>query len=167
MTNSLKIVLALVVILTGCNKRIETSNLLLGSWSIEEIQWISNDTTVQRKPEQKGLLLITPERYSLSWTPIEKHRKPFQSLSNPTDNEVLEGFKTIVFNMGSYNVSNSEFVTKSHLSKVLGFEGGMQYFKFEVTDNKMVLILFDETYPNGEKPDWYGKWETKFSLARL
>ncbi|UII80239.1 lipocalin-like domain-containing protein [Flagellimonas sp. CMM7] len=161
------ILLTIAVLPVGCIKKAEPSNPLLGSWSIETIQWISNDTTVIRNPKQNGLLLVTPNRYSICWSPLETKRNPFQNLSAPTDEEVLEGFKTIVFNTGSYELSNSIFSTKPHMAKVPGFEGGKQFFDYEISDNEMTLILFDETYPDGKKPSWFGKWRTKFSLTKL
>lgn len=168
MTNFLKLALpTFMVLFTGCNKKVESSNPILGSWSIEKIQWISNDTTVTRNPKQNGVLLVTPKSYSICWSPLETKRSPFQNLSTPTDEEILEGFKTIVFNTGSYELSNSTFSTKSHMAKVPGFEGGIQFFDYEISDNEMTLTLFDETYPDGKKPTWYGKWKTKFSLTKL
>ncbi|MEM9648783.1 MAG: lipocalin-like domain-containing protein [Bacteroidota bacterium] len=152
----------------SCAKREKTErNPLLGSWAIEKVEWISNDTIVSRIPAQKGIFLVTPDRYSICWTPLERERTPFQNLSNPTENEVLEGFGSIVFNTGGYINSDSTIITMAHMAKVPGFEGGKQFYHYQRTGNRLTLKLFDETYPDGKKPDWLGTWQTQFSLVRI
>nr|WP_299172053.1 hypothetical protein [uncultured Allomuricauda sp.] len=168
MKSSLKFfLLVLTVMVVACKEKSNSTNPLLGSWSIEKIQWISEDTTLSRVPVQKGLLLVTPDCYSICWSPMEQTRVPFENLSNPTKEEMIRGFSTIVFNTGGYTVSKDYFTTKAHLAKVPGFEGGMQYYSYHIQGTQMTLTLFDETYPNGEKPNWFGKWRTKYSLNRL
>lgn len=157
----------LILFLVGCSESKQKENPLLGSWAINEVQWISADTSVTRTPVQKGIFLVTPNRYSICWTALEKRRTPFNNLSTPTEEEILQGFQSVVFNTGSYSLSENTLMTEAHMAKVPGFEGGLQYYDYKIIDDQMTLTLFDETYPDGKKPQWFGNWRTRFSLTRL
>ena len=41
------------------------------------------------------------------------------------------------------------------------FENGEQRYRFKVLDSTLEMTLFDETYPSGQKPEWFGKVEVK------
>ena len=145
-----------------------TNNNINGAWSIEEIIWKSKDTTVQIVPKQKGIFLITQGHYGMSWSPIREKRTPFENLSNPTEEEIIKGFQSIVFNSGTYSIDKNVLTTTAQIAKVPGFEGGKQYYHITHTNNTQVkLTLFDETYPSGKKPQWLGKWETTFIMEKL
>ena len=47
-----------------------------------------------------------------------------------------------------------------------GFEGGQQYYKMALNEEALELVMFDETYPNGNKPEWYGRLKVKFILKK-
>lgn len=151
----------------GCQKQNREKNKLLGAWSIEEVSWQSKDTTVSIIPSQKGMLVVTPKHYSISWCPIQEGRSAFHNLSQPNELEVLQAFKTIVFNSGGYRLKKGDFITEATIAKVPGFEGGKQFYQYQVLDNENLrLTLYDETYPSGEKPNWHGTWKTIFSLRK-
>ncbi len=143
------------------------NNTLLGSWEMKRIEWVSADTVYPIEKAQPGVLLITPNRYSIIWTPTQETRKAFEVLSNPTDEEIIAGFRSVVFNAGSYVHTDSTFTTKAHIAKVPGFEGGMQLYDYKLSADTLRLTMFDETYPNGSKPDWAGKWKTRFTMKRI
>ena len=166
-----------IVVLTGCqevdsnllsegNKSLR-ENRLLGSWDVKEVHWISNDTTVTIEHAQPGILMLTPERYSIIWTPTRHARAPFKILSKPTDDEIKSGFRSIVFNSGTYLMTDSTITTKALLAKVPGFEGGMQFYDYQLKNKILTLTMYDETYPDGTKPDWAGIWKTQFVLGKI
>jgi len=167
----LTLIIAFSQCLTSCNNQRETpeekvNNPLLGSWEISSIYWITNDTTYSLEKAQPGLLLITPDRYSIMWTPTEEPRVPFENLSAPTDDEMKEGFQSIVFNAGTYTNTDSTLTTQAQVAKVPGFEGGKQFYEYHIEKGKLELIMYDETYPDGKKPYWFGKLKTKFILNK-
>ncbi len=139
----------------------------MGSWEFKQIHWITPDTTYSIPESQPGLLLITPERYSIMWTPTQGPRQPFQNLSNPTDEELKLGFRSVVFNGGTYVKTDTTFTTTAFIAKVPGFEGGIQYYNYSIEGDQLTLTMFDETYPSGEKPEWFGKLETQFVLKKV
>ncbi len=143
------------------------NNPLIGSWQISSIYWITADTTYAIEKAQPGLFMVNPTNYSIMWTPTPTPRTPFENLSKPTDEETIAGFRSIVFNAGTYTQTDSTLTTTAQIAKVPGFEGGVQYYRYHIKEDQLELTMFDETYPDGSKPDWYGKYQTKFVMSRV
>lgn len=141
-------------------------NSLFGAWEMKEVHWISADTTYSIPKTQPGLFTINEHRYTLMWTRTRSPRIPFKILSKPTDAEIKSGFQSVVFNGGTYKILDSTLVTTASIAKVPGFEGGQQFYRFKIEENRLELTMYDETYPDGTKPEWFGNWETKFVLER-
>lgn len=142
-------------------------NSLLGSWKMDKVHWITADTTYSIEHAHEGLFLFTPNSYSIMWTPTEEPRVPFVDLSKPTDEELKTGFRSVVFNGGSYEITDSTLTTTAYIAKVPGFEGGVQYYRYLLENDLLRLTMFDETYPNGDKPSWSGRYETEFVMTRV
>jgi len=149
------------------NSLLSENNPLIGEWEILEIHWKTKDTVYSIHKAQPGLLIISQNRYSIIWTPINEPRKPFEHLSKPTDNEILEGFRSIVFNAGTYQISDTNLITKAEIAKVPGFEGGRQFFSYMIENDMLSLTMYDETYPNGNKPEWSGNFQTEFIFKKV
>lgn len=160
------------IVLFACEKTKQpaqeelNANPLLGAWEMKEINWKRVDTTFSIKKAQPGIFIMSSNRYSIIWTPIDKPRTPFQVLSNPTDDELKSGFRSIVFNAGSYVLTDSTITTTAFVAKVPGFEGGKQFYKYELEGDLLKLTMYDETYPDGTKPEWFGRYVTEFILSR-
>ncbi len=138
-----------------------------GSWSLKSIDYIVRDTTYHVETTYPGALVVAPKRYSIMYSMSDKGREPFGNLSKPTDEEVLAGFRSIVFNSGNYQIDeDNNFVTTADMAKVPGFEGGIQYYAIDLQGDQLALTLHDETYPNGKKPEWFGKLKVKLSFYR-
>ncbi len=116
---------------------------------------------------QPGIFMVTDTRYSIIWTPTNAPRTPFEILSKPTDAEAIAGFKSVVFNAGTYEIADDKFTIQAEIAKVPGFEGGRQFFEFSIDGDLLSLTMFDETYPDGTKPAWSGLWKTKFVMQRI
>ncbi|NJB71643.1 hypothetical protein GGR42_002105 [Saonia flava] len=140
---------------------------LMGSWEMSSIHWISKDTTYTIESAQPGIFMIDENRYSIMWTPIEGPRTPFKVLSNPTDDEIKAGFRSVVFNAGSYIMTDSTLTTTAKIAKVPGFEEGLQFYTYKIQKNALELTMIDETYPDGTKPEWSGTWKTKFEFEKV
>ncbi len=142
------------------------NNPLLGSWKMKEIHYIYPEATHSQMQAFTGTFIFTPKRYVILYNPWKNERKPFKKLSKPTNEEILASFKTIVFNSGSYTYTNSTVSTIADIAKVAGFEGGQQFYQYTIKDNVLDITMFDETYPDGKKPDWFGKLKVRFVLTR-
>ena len=140
---------------------------LMGSWNVKEVHWKTADTTYSIHKTQPGIFMINESTYSIQWVPTFQPRKPFKVLSKPTDEEMKAGFRSVVFNAGTYELTDSTLTATAVIAKVPGFEGGKQFYRYTIEDNKLTLTMFDETYPDGGKPDWFGKFVTEFVMERV
>ena len=139
---------------------------LQGAWEMHAVHWRTAERTQSIDPAQPGLFLFGPRHYSIMWSPSVSPRVPFTVLAEPTEAEVLAGFRSIVFNAGSYTAGADTITTTAMVAKVPGFEGGRQHFRYRIEGDTLHLIMVDETYPDGSKPGWSGKLETEFVLLR-
>ena len=114
-----------------------------------------------------GDFFFDEKNYAVMYNPMMNERNPFKNLSKPTDIEIKKAFQSIVFNSGSYTIEEGNIHVVPDIAKVPGFENGHQYYKIEIVNtNNISLTLFDETYPDGKKPEWYGKIKVQFELKR-
>ncbi|MCB0279049.1 MAG: lipocalin-like domain-containing protein [Calditrichaeota bacterium] len=163
----MKLVILVCLLLYSCAKKENTIiNPLHGSWLMKEIHYIYPDSTYSQPQAFTGRFLFTKNHYSIMYNPWTNERIPFQILSKPSDAEILASFKTIVFNSGSYLQSDSTITSTADIAKVPGFEGGKQFYRYKITGDQLDITMFDETYPDGKKPDWYGKLNVRFVLQR-
>ncbi len=115
---------------------------------------------------QPGIFIFTDDSYAISWTPTDTPRVPFKNLSKPTDEELIAGFRSIVFNAGNYSYTDSTAVAIPIIAKVPGFEGGKQFYRYRIDGSILHLTMYDETYPDGEKPGWFGRYVTEFVMEK-
>ncbi len=154
--------------LMACHKNTkpDQKNPLLGAWKVKSVTWVSSDKTHHIEQAQPGMFIFENSHYSLIWSPKRTPRVAFENLSNPTDEEILQGFRSIVFNAGTYQISGDQIVATALVAKVPGFEQGQLFYHFKHENNQLILTMYDETYPDGSKPDWSGKWKTVFTLVQ-
>ena len=139
---------------------------LLGSWKVQEIHYQYLDSTYIMKDEDHGRFLFSENNYAVMYNPRMQKRQPFKNLSNPESNEVKDAFASIVFNTGNYILKDSIITTTADIAKVPGFENGKQFYTMNLSNNILELIMYDEIYPNGKKPEWFGKLKIKFILKK-
>jgi len=164
-------IIPLFLVFSSCSKKISNfsgnyNNALLGSWEMKTVSWIAKDTTYTIEKAQPGIFIFSKDYYSIMWTPTQKQRVPFKNLSKPTKEEIISGFRSIVFNAGTYVFTDSTVTSTAYVAKVPGFEGGQQYYKYKIEDEILTIEMFDETYPDGTKPKWVGKYNTEFILKK-
>lgn len=141
------------------------NNPLKGSWRIDQLHYLRTDTTIKVKVSQ-GRFIFSDRHYHLIYNPWIEKRRPFVSLSYPTTEEMVHAFQTLVFNSGEYTFADSTITALPDIARVPGFEGGRQYYTYRAVGDEMTLTMYDETYPDGTKPDWYGKLKILFILKK-
>ena len=159
-----------VIFVISCSKRTVNKvnqNHLLGSWKMKEIHWKTKDTTYSIAKAEPGIFFFTDSSYAIMWTPTDKPREPFKILSKPTNDELIKGFRSVVFNAGSYTFTDTTVTSTAFIAKVPGFEKGKQFYKYTINENRLRLTMYDETYPDGKKPEWFGKYVTEFVLHKI
>ncbi len=148
------------------DRKITAENPLMGSWRMKEIHYIQADTTIKVEKVHGGRVTFSQSNYHLLYNPWINARKPFEKLAQPTKEEMIYGFQTLVFNSGTYAYTDSTVVTTADIAKVPGFEGGIQYYHYNLKGEELELTMYDETYPDGNKPEWYQKLKVLFKLVR-
>lgn len=143
-----------------------TEKDIMGSWKVKEIHYQYSDTTYIMKDEDHGRFMFSEKNYALMYSPRMQTRAPFKNISQPEKEELVKAFQSIVFNTGSYSIGKGVITTIADIAKVPGFEGGQQFYKIELESDTLNLVMFDETYPNGDKPEWFGKLKIKFVLKK-
>lgn len=168
MSKSLTLLISCFMLLgwTSCTDD-KPSDALLGVWRVADISWVYPDTTYRIAEPEPGFLQFSPGRYSFIWTPTQGPRKPFAVLSQPTPEEMQAGFRSIVLNAGTYTRTPEQITVTAEVAKVPGFEGGTQVFDYALVGDTLQYTMIDETYPDGDKPAWFGKMTTVFSLVRI
>lgn len=159
----MKFFICVCIICISCKS---DKNTISGSWMMEEINYIYPDTTYKVSPANVGTFIFADYRYIIMYNPWRTERTPFKTLSKPTQNEMIHAFKTLVFNTGKYVFTDSTITTTADIAKVPGFEGGKQYYRYTIEDDVLYITMYDETYPNGDKPEWYGKLQINFVLKK-
>ncbi|GAB5523206.1 MAG: hypothetical protein Roseis2KO_10780 [Roseivirga sp.] len=144
----------------------DAENPLTGSWRVQEIHYIQADTIIKVEKVHGGRVTFSENNYHLLYNPWINPRKPFEKLAKPTKEEMIYGFQTLVFNSGTYVYTDSTVVTTADIAKVPGFEGGIQYYNYRLKGEELELTMYDETYPDGNKPEWYQKLKVLFKLVR-
>ena len=144
----------------------ENNNPLLGAWHLTGVEWRSVERTSALTDVQPGLFVFTPSHYALMWSPVNQPRVPFKVLAKPTDEEIIQGFRSVIFNGGRYRYSGDQLVTTAEIAKVPGFESGQQFFNVVLKGDLLTLTFHDEIYPDGSRPEWAGTWQTVFTLKR-
>lgn len=164
----------LIILLFSCNQNIPVKNqatqtkmTLEGGWSMEEVHYISADTTISITPTQPGVFTFVNGAYSIQWSPSNQARIPFTNLSKPTESEILGAYSSVIFNAGTFQYTDSTVVTTAMVAKVPGFEEGKQFYDYKIEGDQLSIIMTDETYPDGTKPQWSGIWKTKFILKPI
>ncbi|MBX2846547.1 MAG: hypothetical protein KTR13_10090 [Saprospiraceae bacterium] len=166
MTHKLFILFCLFTL--ACTTTPEERPAIEGTWSLDAFSWSGPDTVIVVEPAQPGIFIFDEAGYSIQWSPIREPRTPFGNLSQPTDEEIIAGFRSVIFNAGNVSYTDSTLNTTARIAKVPGFEGGQQFYEYSISDEDVLtLSMVDETYPNGDKPDWAGKWVTTYTLKRL
>lgn len=161
------VAIALVSASVHAGKAATGENPLSGAWSMQQVQWKSDQKTHSIEHAQPGIFIFTDDHYAIMWTPGKEPRTPFKVLSKPTDEEAIAGFKSVVFNGGSYAYTDSTVTTTAFIAKVPGFEGGRQFYRYALDGETLRLTMFDETYPDGTRPEWSGEFVTEFVLKKL
>ena len=140
---------------------------LEGSWKVHAIKYHYPDTTYVVNQIKYGRFIFNKKNYAVMYNPMMNERTPFKNLSKPADLEIKKAFQSIVFNSGSYAIEDNTIHAIPDIAKVPGFENGHQYYRIEIIGSENIsLTMFDETYPDGNKPEWYGKIKIQFLLEK-
>lgn len=125
---------------------------LEGVWSVVAVD--PTDAPVV-DPAQPGLLIFTESHYSSVYTPGAEARVKSAASFQPTDEEMLAQYQSIIVNSGTYEVDGDGLVFLPIIAKSPGFVGGYLSATFSVSGDTLVIRnehLFD--LEGAELPDF-------------
>ncbi len=105
-------------------------NPLHGVWSMSEMTPGGGSTTIT--PSQPGLFIFTEGHYSAVYTLGGEPRSQSAVSFNPTAEEKVAQYDSIILNAGTYDVSGSTVTFRPQIAKSPEFIGGQSTMTFQI-----------------------------------
>ena len=137
---------------SNCNspKSNGLSNKLEGVWTVVEIIFEYKDSTQIISNPQPGIWIFSEEYYSATWTLSAEERKPYQQAFNPTSDEIIAAYSSIVVNTGTYELTDTTLTTYPVVSRVPAFSGGKAIYELKGDSDVIFLTIKEEYSKTGE-----------------
>jgi len=134
----------------------------LGVWSVASLTFPGNDPI---DPAQPGLWIFTDGYYSAVWTRTAEPRVAAAIHFQPTDEEKVAEYDSIIVNTGTYSVNGTTMTFRPMVAKSPGFIGGTSTAEFTISGDTMTLNVTATTSSAGvEAP---GPSPASYALRRL
>ena len=114
-----------------------SANELVGVWSLTAVD--PGDGSAVIDPSQPGLYIFADGYYSAVFAPGPDSRIKSAVSFQPTEEEMVEQYQTIIVNTGTYEISGSTVTFRPILAKSPGFVGGHQTSSFRIEGDRLVL----------------------------
>ena len=135
-------VLALIVTV-ACGQTPDTpptpGNPLQGVWSLTAVD--PGDGSAVIDPSQPGLYIFAEGYYSGVYAPGAEARVPSATPFQPTPEEMVAQYESIIVNTGTYEISGSTVTFWPVIAKSPGFVGGQATAEFQITGDALTLTL--------------------------
>jgi hypothetical protein len=116
---------------------------LHGVWQLVEIQETGEDGRPLTYPAQSGQVIFTGSHYSIVFVSGPAAREPAATRWQPTPDEKLAAFDSIIVNSGTYEVSGSRLTVRPVIAKVPEFAGGRQTFEYTIEGDTLTLDVIE------------------------
>lgn len=113
------------------------ANELVGVWSLAAVD--PGDGSPLIDPSQPGLYIFADEHYSAVFTPGPDVRTKATVSFQPTEEEMIEEYESIIVNAGTYEIDGSTVTFRPVIAKSPGFVGGRQSSRFSISGDTLVL----------------------------
>jgi hypothetical protein len=164
-------VIALVALLVAgiaaTANHLPDATLLVGVWKMDEISLVRPDGVGTNTEPQPGLFIFTQDHYSIAWIPRPEARSAFATPWKPTAEEVEHAYGTILFNSGTYELTDTTLTTRPILSKVPDLSGGHAVYEYRVEKDVLWLTMVDEYAADGSRAPWVGNVSFPLRLTRI
>jgi hypothetical protein len=117
---------------------------LEGVWSLVSVDPMDGSAIID--PSQPGLYIFAASHYSAVYAPGLDERVKSAASFLPTDAEMLEQYRSIIVNSGTYQIDGSSLTYRPMIAKSPGFVGGRLTGTFSVSGDTLTLHhehLFD------------------------
>jgi hypothetical protein len=142
-------------------------NSMEGVWQITEITTVNRDGKTRNSEPQPGLFIFTRSYYSAVWTPSTGPRPPYADRWRPTDEEKVKAYDSIVVNTGTYELTETELITRPIIARVPGFGGGTATYKYKLDGDDLFLEMVEEYSGDGIRATWLDRTRFPLKLVRV
>jgi len=115
------------------------ANPLQGVWSLTAVD--PGDGSAVIDPSQPGLYIFAEGHYSGVYAPGAEARVPSPTPFQPTPEEMVAQYESIIVNIGTYEISGSMVTFRPLLAKSPGFVGGQATAEFQITGDALTLTF--------------------------
>jgi hypothetical protein len=121
----------------------ESRGPLEGVWSVVVVEPAEGEAV---DPSRPGLYIFTAAHYSAVYAPGSEQREKSAVSFQPTEEEMLDQYQSIIVNSGSYEIDAAAITYRPMIAKSPGFVGGYLTGAFHVSGDTLTLRhehLFD------------------------
>jgi hypothetical protein len=146
----------------GCKKE---DRGLIGVWQIREVARQSDGALITDKP-LPSIFIFTPGHYSMLWV-FSTKTEPFVERWNPTDEERIKRFNSLIINSGTYEIEGSTITMYPVVARIPDLMGGKQIGEYHIENDTMQLKLVDEYSFDGVQAPWVAGGGITLTLVRI
>ena len=139
---------------TGSSGAASPANELAGVWSLAAVDPGGGSPLIQ--PSQPGLYIFADRYYSAVFAPGADPRIKSAISFQPTTEEMVAQYETIIVNAGTYEITGSTVTFRPVIAKSPGFLGGYQVSTFRVEGDTLVLTHDTLFSVDGVSPSDFG-----------
>lgn len=141
--------------------------LLNGVWKVAEITLENQQGIRTNSDPQPGLFVFGDDYYSIAWIPRPEPRIAFSTPWQPTDEEIKSAYETVLFNTGTYELTDTTLTTRPVISKVPDLSGGHAVYQCRIEQDVLWLTMIDEYSVDGSQAPWVGNVRFPLKLIRI
>ena len=154
-------VTTIMLCFTACRKEVKG---VVGVWQIKQVATQSG-ALITDKP-LPGLFIFTPNHYSMLWV-LSTKTEPFAERWNPTDDEKIKRFNSLIINSGTYEIKDSTLTTYPVVARIPELMGGEQLCEYRLESDTMWLKFVDEYSFDGIQAPWVASGGIVLTLVRV
>jgi len=140
---------------------------LIGVWRVAEVKTVTADGESTNTSPLPGLYIFTQGHYSAVWSISDTPRQMYADRWQPTANEKIAAYDSIVVNAGTYELDQSELITRPIMARVPGFGGGKAIWKYRIEGGILYLEMFEEYTKDGIRAEWLDHVHFPIKLIRV
>jgi hypothetical protein len=97
----------------------------------------------------------------------DEPRNEYEDPWNPSDDEIIKAYNSILVNAGTYELKDSIIITYPIIARVPNFVGGTASYEYKIEGDTLELTWFDEVSKTGVPHPWAGKRKFQRTLMRI
>jgi hypothetical protein len=147
-------------------KKDDRAKGVVGVWRVREMVRQGGEGKITDKPFP-NIFIFTDRHYSMVWVLGPDAELPFADRWNPTEEEKIRRFDSLVVNSGTYEIKGSTLMAHPIVARIPDFVGGKLICEFLVEDSTMRLKFVDEYSFDGVQAPWIASGGLVLTLARI